>query len=427
MSRKSRRLWEGVKTLLILLLTASALWLLYRSPLVQSSGLSTLFEENLSAAPGTSLTPTGLTAAAIPARMVVGSDKGVYGVQYDQAGADALFDLAGPLLGEALSAAHAPTDLSYTQWRSRLGGTCVYFDFTSPVPLSALCSWLKEGGENTHLSHSARLILLSREADGSLSLSFHCEEEDSYIRYETGLDGDIHLTPVVDSITPNGAFFAFEDESLPPVIAAHTLFTGEEPSPAVYNSTTPLLLSDGTLTGQFLSALSFSGQNRAAVTEGVLYVDGEDTLRLYGDGYVEYTGSDGGKYPAGDGLSGAVEAAWALAEQALTPLCGDARLYLMSALPEEDGYTVTFGYMLGGCVVDLYDQGWAARFHVEDGSIREFALYARSYTASGQSKLLLPADKAAAALSALTDTEKELVIHYRDNGGAAVEPGWVGR
>ena len=428
MKPKSRRLWESVKTLLILLLSASALWLLYLSPLVQSSGLSTLFEENRTAAPGTSHTPIGLTAAAIPARMAVGSDKGFYGVQYDQAGTDALFELAGPLLGEALSAAHSPTKLTYPQWRSRLGGTCVYFDFTSPIPLSTLCSWLKEGGDNAALTHSARLILLSREKNGALSLSFYSQEENAYIRYETGLDGDLHLPPIVDSITPNGAFFAFEDESLPHVISPHTLFTGEEPSPTLYNSSTPLLLSENGLTEQFLSALSFSGQNRAVVTEGVLYVDGEDTLRLYGDGYVEYTSADSGKYPAGDGLSGAVEAAWSLAEQALTPLCGAARLYLMSALPEEDGgYTVTFGYMLDGCVVDLYEQGWAARFHVDGGSIREFSLYARSYTLSGQSKLLLPADKAAAALSALTDTEKELVIQYRDNGGAVAEPGWAGR
>lgn len=426
MSRRSRRLVEGLKSLLILLLTASALYLLYLSPLVQSSGLSALFQDNLAPAPGTAEAPAALTAAAIPARMAVGSELGLCGIQYDQNAADELFDLSGPLLGEALSAARSPVNVPYAHWKERLGGTCVYFDFTSPVPLSTLCAWLKEGGENTQLTHSARHILLAREEDGSLSLCVYAQEQDVFIRYDTGLDADLHLAPILNSVTPNGAFFAFEDGTLPSAVADHTLFTDEEYLPAVYTCAAPQLLSENALTTQLLTALSFSGQNRAAVTEGVLYVDGEDTLRFYGGGHVEYISSGSGKYPAGGGLSGAVEAAWALAGQALTPLCGEARLYLMSALEEDGGYTVTFGYMLGGCVVELAEQGWAARFHVKDGSIRDFSFNARTYTDSGQTKLLLPADKAAAALSALTADERELVIRYQDDGQTAL-PGWAGR
>lgn len=430
MSRKSRRWVEAFKTLLIVLLSLSALFLLYMSPLVQGSGLSSLVQGNLTADTDNTVSSTGLTTAAIPARMAVGSDMGFYGVQYDQSSVDALFSLAGPLLGEALSAAKAPSTLSRSQWQERLSGTCVYFDFTAPIPLASLCSWLKEGASNPNLTESARLVLLAQEADGTLSLAFHSEKDDSYICFETGLDGELHLAPILSSVTPNSAFFAFEDNSLPDIVSDHTLFTSEELSPAIYTSTTPLLLSDSALTSQLLSALSFAEQNRATVSEGVLYVDGEDTLRLSSDGYVEYTSSGSGKYPAAAGIDGAVEAAWALAEQTLSPLCGSARLYLMSAAANEetdDAYTITFGYLLNGAVVNLSGQGWAARFHVQGGSILDFTLCARTYTATEQTKLLLPADKAAAALTALTDTAKELVIQYQDNGGSTAQPGWMGR
>lgn len=430
MSRKSRRWVEAFKTLLIVLLSLSALALLYMSPLVQGSGLSTLVQGNLTADGGSTVSSSGLTTAAIPARMAVGSTMGLYGVQYDQGSVDTLFDLAGPLLGEALSAARSPSTLSQRQWQQLLSGTCVYFDFTAPIPLSALCSWLKEGASNSNLTASARLVLLAQEADGTLSLSFYLEEERSYVRFETGLDGELHLAPILNSVTPNNAFFAFEDGSLPDIVSDHTLFTSEELSPVIYASTTPSLLSDSALTSQLLSALSFAEQNRATISEGVLYVDGEDTLRLSSDGYVEYTSSNPGKFSAAEGLSGAVEAAWALAERALSPLCGEARLYLMSAVAseeEDNTYTITFGYLLNGSVVNLSGQGWAARFHVQNGCIPDFSLCVRSYTATEQTKLLLPADKAAAALTALTDTSKELVIQYQDNGGATAQPGWMGR
>ncbi len=427
MRSKGYRWKEAGKSLLILLLTLSALWLLGKSPLVQSTGLSNLFEESLSSAAGEDSALALRSAAVSPSRMAVGGELGLYGVQYDRASTDALFDLAGPLLGEALAAARDPVEIPYAHWKRQLGGTCVYFDFTAPVPLSTLCAMLKEGGENGALTQFARHILLVQEADGSLTLCFYAEDEGEFISCRTGLDAELHLTPILAAVTANGAFFAFEDKTLPAAVADHTLFLDREYTPEVYTVTTPAMLTENSAVETLLDALSFVGQNRAEVSGGVLYVDGEDTLRFTGSGVVEYIASGAEKYPAAEGIAGAVEAAWALAEGALIPLCGEARLYLHSARQEEDGsYTVTFGYLLDGCVVELGGPGYAAQFRVSEGSVRGFTLHARTYTRSGQSKLLLPADKAAAALSALTEEEKELVIRYRDDGTTA-EPGWSGR
>lgn len=437
-----RRRWiERGKSLLILLLTLSAVFLVYQSPLIQGSGLGDLLASGRPDSAGKAPSSSPLAVAAIPMRMAVGSELGLYGVQYDQEVTDALFETAAPLLGEALSAAQDPVSMSQTQWRALLNGPCVYFDFTCPVPLSALCSWLKDGAENPRLTASARHILLALESDGSLSLCFQAGDGSGFFRCATTLDAVLHLTPILESVSPNSAFFAFDTDTLPAVVAPYTMFTNEEIAALVYSSSTPALLSDAAQAAKLLSALSFSDQNRAAASDGVLYVDSYDTLRLSSSGRVYYDSSSGGKYPAGSSLPDAVESAWLLAEAALDGLCGDARLYLMSAHPGDEvgSYTITFGYALNGSTVYLYDQGWAAQFQVQNGFIHKFTLYPRTYTSTGQKALLLPAEKAAVALEALAASsasarstnqasqQLELVILYRDNGGSQVSPSWNGR
>lgn len=84
-----------------------------------------------------------------------------------------------------------------------------------------------------------------------------------------------------------------------------------------------------------------------------------------------------GRYTAQPGLSGAVEAAWVLANAAAAPLAGQARLYLLSAqadADQKDHYTVIFGYCLNGSAVHLYDDGWAAVFEVTEGVVTDFTI-----------------------------------------------------
>lgn len=422
-----KRCWvELGKDLLILLLICSAVFLVSRSPIVVNSGLAELFSDTRVTAAVTESTAVTMASPPVPARMAVGSERGLYAVQYDQATADRLFDTVSPLLGEALSSASGGRTMPQRQWENRLGGRCFFFDFDAAVPLSALCSWLKEGAENEALSGFARWIMLAEESNGTISLCC-AGEEGEFFRYDTALDAQLHLSPLVDEITPNGAFFAFEDEVLSAIATPYTIFSGSEVQAKIYNSATPTILSDAALSGAVLSALSFSDQNSASVPEGTLYVDGDDTLRLSGSGRVVYDGS-GDRYPAGEGIEGAVDASWALASAAASALGGDGGLRLLSAREVEEGsYTVTFGYVLNGSAVYFGEQGWAARFQISGGVIREFTMYLRTYTATSQQTLLLPADKAAAAMTALSDEPLELIVCYQDDGGSTVTPGWVGK
>ena len=162
-----------------------------------------------------------------------------------------------------------------------------------------------------------------------------------------------------------------------------------------------------------------------ALYGGEAYLDGGDRLEVENGGGVTYRAAQGGRYPAGPGAAGAIEAARALAEKTVGALCGEASLYLISARQEEDGFEVTFGYRLDGSAVRLYREGWCARFLIREGYITDFTLRLRSYAATEQTAMLLPVDRAAAILPELTGQRLELRILYLDGGADTAAPQWV--
>ena len=120
-----------------------------------------------------------------------------------------------------------------------------------------------------------------------------------------------------------------------------------------------------------------------------------------------------------------IETVRKLAEDTVGARCGAARLHLISAEETEDGWQILFGYQLDGGSVWLYEEGWAAQFLIRDGYVSDFTLHFRSYTATGQQALMLPMERAAVMLPALTDQRRELVMQYRDQGEEEVSPIWV--
>lgn len=447
MRRNKRRWIELGKDLLIGLLSLSAAALLLVSPLAQGSGLGRLLDQGTvqsALAPGTA---QSIPAAAVPIRMTVRTQAGLYGAQYDDEAVSALFDMAGPLLGEALRYAGEPEPLGEAmanagetrrsvsvdpslsadegQWRALLGSPHIYFCYALPVPLSVLGSWLTPEESSSGLEGSARHILLTAFSSGTVVLCWQDESGGFYLS-ETGLDASLHLDHIVESVTPNNAFFAFEGGALSGGVYPYTLFTGQDLYAPAYLSTDPVPISDSAQISRLLDALSFSDLNRAEGSDSAIYVDGDDTVRLYPNGMVRCHTVQG-RYAAAPGLEGAVESAWSLASAALEPFTGEARLYLHSVQERGGAYTVSFGYLLNGSPVIMSDRDWCAQFTVQDGAVSEFTLYLRAYSLAGQDALLLPEEKAVAALAALTDDPRELIVQYQDAGDGTVEPGWVGR
>lgn len=423
MERK-RRWKERGKTLLILLLSVSAVYLLALTPLVQDSGVVDMFVsrgEN-----GGAVTSVTLTAAARPSRLAVNSEEGRYGVQYDQAGADELFVYLGPLLGEALVTSGQPMSIAEYQWRSALQMRGIYFDFSGSIPLSALGGWLQQKG-TCGLNDSARRILLTEGSGDRVLLWYQSEENGKFYRCDTGLSMSLHLLPAIKGVVGNGAYFAFEGGEWEAGLQPYTLIT-EDVKRVSYSAVVPLAES-GALS-HILEALSYTGRNHASVSGGELYLDGNDRLYILNNGCVTFDAAQAGKYPvaaAEDTVTVAetIEAARDLAENTIGLLCGDAELYLVSAETTANGYCVRFGYRLDGSTVWLYDEGWAAEFYAEGGYLTRFTLYFRRYTGEEEQTLLLPMDKAAAVLTAMTNEQLELVSQYRDHGESVVEPVWV--
>ena len=421
--RGKRRMIEWGKNILIVLLTLSALFLLTMTPLAQDSGLEGLLGSGNAGGGASDISAQPRTV--LPARLAVYRDGERYGLQYDDETMEERFAAFGPLLGEALSGAGEPAPLTESGWRDCLSRPGVYFDFSGTVPLSALDRWL--GGEACPLGGSARRVMLSAGEDDRVTLCWQDAGSGGFYTCSTILSRALHLDPALETVSPNGAFFAFEDAGLAGLLEPFTLITEGERTGAQYAVTMPLTTAAGMET--FLDALSYNSQNHAPGSTGEVYLDGADRLVVQDNGTVTYRAAQGEKYPVENrnGATTAVQAAdgaRALAERALGPLCGDARLYLLSAEEYGEGWRLRFGYRLNGCAVYLDGEGWAAEFIIQRGYITDFVLRVRSYAADGESVLLLPLDRAAVLLPELTGEKRELVLRYRDGGGQTVSPHW---
>lgn len=420
-----RRVLEGCKTLLILLLTASALWMVSMTPLVQNSSLARLFSGRKG---GEGESGVVLASAAHPTRMAVTGLSGRYGAQYDQEAVDELFFRFGSLLGDALVSADPPEPITETRWRIYLSVRGVYFDFDRDIPLSALGSWLQPEG-SCSLSDSARRILLTGGVDDQVILSYQNGADGKFYSCATDLSLSLHLEPAVEQVEGNGAQFAFESEKLAPLIQPYTLVT-EELNGQLYGAENPL--SEEESVTALLETLGFADAGHVPVSGGVAYPEGGARLEVEDDGTVSYTDGHEGKYPvsaAGETATVAevIEAARKLAESTVGERCGEARLYLESVRETEEGWRVRFGYRLNGSAVWLYDEGWSAQFLIREGCVSEFTLHFRSYALRGEEILLLPMDRAAVILPGLTEEIRELVIQYIDRGSFLVTPGWVAK
>ena len=428
---KKRRAVELVKDGLILLLSCSAIWLSFQTPL--SAPLRGLFrEEGTLSAPGTGQ-ESDLGSGALPmaiAANVPGSEhlpegtEGVRcGLRYDQAACQELFQrVAGPLM-ETLSSAGAPERISRSQWEAALTsdlGVCL--DFQGEVPLPVLVGWLS--GERTGLDAVVRRLALTVWEDG-LDVSYRDERSGVYYRCRSQVADSFSLVEALSGLTGNGAFFAFESE-LYQELDPDTLLLPDVPAPAVYTATNPMSGTQGALE-ELVRDLGFSLNSTSFYsTDEQVARSGDDSVRLSDRGVAQYEGEtlfpvlrQGG---AGE-LFDRVETCRQLALSALGPRCGEARLYLVSVEETPEGWEISFGYSLNGIPV-LTDLGYAARFLVEGERITQFSLYLRGYTAAGDSSLVLPSRQGAAALAAQGLAGEELLLTYVDSGGDTLTAGW---
>lgn len=420
--RRRKRRIERIKSILIVLLSCSAIYLAARTQM--SSSLANL------AAGGDTVSHTATvqnqSAMARPLRMAVTLREGVecqrYGVQYDQTAGLALFQQTYSLLAEALSGAQEPQRVQESQWQQALSSAPgIYFDWQEPLPFGVLEGWLSV--ENSHLTGSMRRMVLT-VSQGETVAFYH--GEDGYYRVQCqGVDAS-RLSELAAGLKDNGARFAFEVEGYE-ALGPYTMLTDQTPSPASYQSTNPL--EQGDMLSVLQEQLNFdqSGAVSYPTSEEQVIRVGDDTLRVANDGTVTYTAAEegSGRYTVGEDLYQMVEGCRELAMKAILPFYPEARLSLLSVQgDEENGWQVRFSYVLNDIRVRMGQEDCAASFQISGGQVTGFTLRLRTYTDTGSTSLLLPEIQAMAAMQAVGHEGEELLLVYLDNG-TSVSASWA--
>ena len=195
--RRRRRVLESCKTLLIVLLAVSAVYLAARA-LVYSgladTGPSGWVGTLLSLLRGEAQPPAATPEngqpgmAAQPVRIAIHSGTERFAVQYDQGQVDGIYTSVGGLLGEALASAKTPRPITEEEWRLALQRSGVYFDLLGQVPLDALYAWMGGDAANPELTGTARRLLVASTAGANAALYYHNETDGLYYACETSVD-----------------------------------------------------------------------------------------------------------------------------------------------------------------------------------------------------------------------------------------------
>lgn len=436
------RLVEWMKSLLIVLLAISALYLALRTGVYSTwsdvesgllGGVLSLWEHPMDAQQE-NIGSAKPTAATYPVRMAVYVAEGRFGTQYDAAQTATLYSGFSGLLGEALSSASEITPVTESAWQNALQQTGVYFDFLAPVPLAALQRWLGDGTAEINLTASAHQLVLAHDGEDRVTLYYQDGSDNKFYACTTAVSYMGHLEDAVAGYMSNGATFVFEHapEAGYDGLDSYVMILSTPPSPLVYQGSTPLNLTVESNYTAIQEALQFSTQPSSAYRVGdeVVVRDGDDILRMYDDGTITFHSGEGElRYPVVEASTTAyIEVARQLVADAMAPYCGSAEVIFSGLTANEDGsYEVRFSYLLDGTEVQLYNSGEAAWFLIQNGQITEFTLHLRSYDPTETYTMILGERQATAALNALNPQERFLQLCYEDMGGDTVTAGWVAR
>jgi len=99
----------------------------------------------------------------------------------------------------------------------------------------------------------------------------------------------------------------------------------------------------------------------------------------------------------------------------LTPVSGEARLYLRGLRRNGETTVLRFGYQLGGVPVRFQDGGFAAEITLTGAGVTALTVRFRQYNPAGEPSLLLPLAQALAV--AAKDPGKELSVGYVERNG----------
>ena len=412
-----RKMFEIGKDVLIAALIVSALLLARQTGLFGSGGSdgSILQSHDVPTENGS------VAAAAIPYYIAaVPESGGRYGLTHGEERVTEMYNRFSAILGEALGSSGQPEQVEEARWREALTKPGVYFDYLYPQSLSVLSGWLGTEISGSAAAHAARRICLALEED-SLMLYYIRADNGEFCRCETALSASM-LSSRMEEYMPNGAQFCFELTE-DAAIDAYALMEDGIQSFNSLSGTNPL--RDAGAAERLTDLFGFSGSVRSySETDGIVYVEGDATLRVSSSGTVTYRCQEGGVELGGASASvqTVVEEARKFCISGPGSVCGAARLGLSGLRFEQAGNTcvLTFEYASNGVPVRLTD-GAAVELTVQNGTLREAVVHYRSYSAEAETVSPLPQTLALAAVRAVgggeplltyVDTRKEVTLQW---------------
>jgi len=409
-----KKLREPLKTLLILLLTASAVFMAWKGNLY-----SAFFPTgNSPASPPPETPERSYTAAALPLAAAVTGPGGLScGVKYDAEAMAELFEGFSAVLSEALGSAEAPETIGRFTWLDRLQEESLYLDYGFPLPISALAAWV---GVEAPWAGEERFsaFLLGDNGEGNVRLSYHAGDG-RYFQCDTAASWAT-LRSQLEGYRPNGASFAFR---LPALHDCDSFLLVLEQLPSVHGAHISAAGSEAAGACGELFGINLGGQSRYTEADGTLVYPGENgVLRLYPDGSVSYTST--GDSTRASTPAGQIEETRKLLETIHAAFAGEESLALRSAEFDESGdLSLGFCYMLGGLRVDMA-AGSAATAVWKGGALSELTIRPRSCRKAETAGVLLPEKQAAAAAGSIRrGAAPELVLPER--GEERAEPAWI--
>ena len=355
-----------------------------------------------------------VTGAAQPVAISVRNPAGRTSFQYSFSALDASFEQFGAALGQALETAQSPERTSALRVQTALGKTSVAFCYPGEISSKLAASWLHV---DTGVDASARWFLLSC-GDSYVTLYLVGEE---LFSCQTQMPAE-SLEQLLQSCTPDGSFFAFEDaqarfDALEPL----SLLPGQTPDIHEASAANPC---DARFADTLAATLGFNPYGDARYTDdagNTTYTETGYVLSISAAGELTLRSDDGRvtRFRAVSGEeSDLVECARSLLSTITSGSPADARLYLTELRKDGAETVCIFDYFLNG--IPVYPAGGhGAEIRFSGASVVQARLLLRAYTLTTQTVSVLPPAQAAAILP----EGSELGLIYSDTS-SGVTAGW---
>ncbi|MCL2045241.1 MAG: hypothetical protein FWG88_02500 [Oscillospiraceae bacterium] len=423
---KPRRFLEWIKTVVIVGLLASALFLgnatgLFNDffatiPLVASI---TANRRNSGAAT-TDSDGTHFIEASRPSAIVITLANGErYGLKYDIAMRNLIYDRTSSILGEALGSAALPREVEESTWREALLLPGVYYEYNYPIKLSILGSWLGAVVSDEIGDVSLRRVFVAFGNDRS---SVYFQDAENGLFYSSETASSATKAQDIENYNENGTYFAYETNIYAASVAPYMLIFQGNNHPDIRAST---IGSADEQLDYVLDILGYSGDTYLPYTiaDVLVRAGAQYNIRADGQGCLFFRRTDFAPLNDEERLNGElaiIEKARSLIAETIGNMGSGAEVFLeYMEYGNQDMLTLYFAYYIAGGRIHVYEDGYAGKLTFTDGILTEMELRFRSYSLSGAYTSLAPERQIFAA------AKSEFTLCYIDTGADRIQPMWT--